>query len=214
MEQDTPNSPQRKPRRPPKPPKKITADYLHNAGLYYLQRFAASSSHFRRVMTRKIEKSCRYHDGQDRDECLKLLDRLVARFEESGLLNDEGYSRGMVASLRRRGLSARAIHARLSAKGLSAAQIEQALGDHGEDRSPDETDLIAALRLARRKRIGPWAPPRHEEPDIEKRAVGKAAAPRADKDLSTLARAGYSYDIAHRVMTMDYETAVEMITWL
>lgn len=195
MTQDNTETARGKPRRDRKPPKKITADYLHNSGLHYLQRFPASTGHFRTVMMRKVDKSCRHHTGQDREACAKLVDELVAKFCAMGLLDDAGYSRGMVTSLRRRGLSARGIHAKLSAKGLGREQIEQALSAY-TDEHEGESEITAALRLARRKRIGPFA---------------VKAVENNDRHLAALARAGFGYDIASRVLNMDRESAEELL---
>lgn len=195
MTQDNTESGAGKPRRERKPPKKITADYLHNSGLHYLQRFPASTGHFRTVMMRKVDKSCRHHTGQDREVCARLVEELVAKFCQMGLLDDAGYSRGMVTSLRRRGLSARAIQAKLSGKGLGREHIDKALSDFADEHG-GETEIVAALRLARRKRIGPFA---------------TKAAESTDKHLAALARAGFSYDIASRVIQMDHESAEDML---
>lgn len=195
MDEDKPENGPRKPRREKKPPKKISADYLYNSGLYYLQRFPASAGHFRAVMMRKVDKSCRHHKDQDRETCARLVDDLVARFVDMGLLNDTGYARGMVTSLRRRGLSQRAIEAKLSAKGLKRDQIAAALSEHADDRPKSEVELLAALRLARRKRIGPFA----------------ANTERAERDMAALARGGFSYDIVSKVMDMDADTAEETL---
>lgn len=195
MDEDSPQTAPRKPRREKKPPKKISADYLHNSGLYYLQRFPASAGHFRTVMMRKVDKSCRHHTGQNREDCARLVDELVAKFTDMGLLNDTGYARGMVISLRRRGLSQRAIEAKLSAKGLKSDQIAAALADHADDRPRGEVELLAALRLARRKRLGPFS----------------ADPARADREMAALARGGFAYDIVSKVMNMDSETAEETL---
>lgn len=192
MDEDNTENGPRKPRKERKPPKKITPDYLHNSGLHYLQRFPASSGHFRTVMMRKVDRSCHHHTTQDREECAKMVDALVEKFTGMGLLNDEGYSRGMVTSLRRRGLSARAINAKLSARGLSRDRITHALAEHDDERT--EPELVAALRLARRKRLGPFS-----------------GQERQEKDLATLARAGFSYDIASRVTSMDAVEAEEIL---
>lgn len=171
-----------------RPPRRISATYLHNAGLHYLGRFAASSAHFRRVLMRKIDRSCAFHTDQDREECIKLLDTLIARFQDSGLLNDGAYTRGMVESLRRRGLSSRMIHVKLSAKGLGREAIRKALETY-EDSTEDDTEFTAALKLARRKKLGPFA---------------RAPAPEnaAQKSLAVLARAGFSYETARRVLDL------------
>lgn len=164
-----------------KPPKKITADYLHNSGLYYLQRFAASSAHFRRIMMRKIDKSCMAHPEQDKETCKALLDNTVEKFIRSGLLDDGAYLRGSVESLRRRGLSARAIEAKLAAKGVPQSQVRQALGERdGED---NDADFEAAVRFAQRKRLA---------------AKGDPA-----KAMAAMARAGFDYETARRAL--DYK---------
>ena len=143
----------------PRPPKKITESYLHNSGLYYLQRFATSSGHFKTVMTRKIDKSCLHHKDQDRDECLKLLDKLVETFIELRLIDDDAYARGMVTSLRRRGLSERAIQAKLQAKRLDRDMIKETIRDYDENSGAGEhAELKAALTCAKKKRLLPFNP--------------------------------------------------------
>ncbi|MCB9991269.1 MAG: regulatory protein RecX [Rhodospirillales bacterium] len=178
-------------RKKPRPPKKITESYLQNSGMYYLERFAASTGHFKSVMMRKINKSCDWHKDQDRESCIAMLDRLVETLQAAGLLNDEHYARGMVISLRRRGLSARMIQARLKAKGLGSDHIHQALQEHAEDVSGD-ADLTAALRLAQRKKIGPY----RKTADMDEKSYNKA--------LGVFARAGYSYDICQKIMGMEH----------
>lgn len=183
-----------KTRKKPRPPKKITESYLHNSGLYYLQRFTASTAHFKKIMTRKIDKSCQWHKDQDRDSCIKMLDNIAARFQELGLLNDEAYARGMVNSLRRRGLSGRMIRAKLAAKGLGSDETEQALCRHAEDLGTDENvELIAALRLARRRKIGPYS----------REAGVKKDESAYNKALGSMARAGFSFDVCKKILDMD-----------
>lgn len=191
--QDSEKSQPEKPSRGKKrPPKKVTADWLHNAGLHYLQRFACSRSRFRSVMTRKIDRSCRAHPDQDRESCLSLLDALTEKFERLGLLDDRGYARAAAATLRRRGYSRQAVLARLSAKGLSSALAGNALEEcDGENRAAAsagrDPEIVAALRLARRKKIGPFAV---REKDF-------------DKALAALGRAGFDYETARTALRMD-----------
>lgn len=141
-----------------KPPKKITEKYLHNAGLAYLQRFPASTAHFKTVMTRKIDKSCRFHKNQSREDCIALLDPLVSKFQEFGLLDDDAYLKGMITSFRRRGLSSRQIEMKLMQKGLTGNIVKQALQNHDVEEYDTENngDLHAALIFARRRKLGPY----------------------------------------------------------
>lgn len=183
-----------KDRKTRKPPKKITESYIHNAGLYYLQRFSAGSAHFRKIMIRKIDVSCRVHSTQERDECIKMLDSLIEKFQNVGLLNDPAYAQTMVISLRRKGCSRRLIQSKLMAKSLEEPLISESLvyydGEHGEN-----SELVAALRFARRKRFGVFGQSRER-----------------DKALAALARAGFSYNIASQALDMAIEEAESLLT--
>lgn len=191
MNNDTPP-----PRKTRKKPRKATPRSLENAALHHLERFATSAENLRRVLMRRVEKSARTH-GTDRDEGSKAVDDIIARFVRSGLLDDAAYARGRVASLRRRGDSARAIVMKLRAKGVSADIIDAALVRHGRDEedAPD-AELAAAARLAKRRRLGPYR-------------VRGDRAERRERDLAALARAGFSYDIAKRVIDAATEEEID-----
>lgn len=174
-----------------KAPRKISPQYLENAALYYLQRYATSVENFRRVMTRKIRRSCTFHKTEP-EAFLPLVEDLIARYLRAGLLNDKGFAEARVSSLRRKGLSKKAIHAKLQAKGLGTAAIETALGTvdaartvDDEDRSPEMT---AALTFARKKRLGPFR--KQPTADIKQR----------QKELAAMGRAGFSYEIARAAL--------------
>lgn len=175
-------------RKGPKIPRKITEKYLYNAGLAYLQRFPAARAHFIAVMRRRIDKSCRHHTDQDKEACYALLEAAADKFGELGYLNDELYLKGMVNSLRGRGLSATAIRMKLRQKGLKEDEIAHALAAHDEENGL--SDRSAALRLCRRKRIGPYA----ASPDAAKDPATR------QKWLASLARAGFSYEDAVRAI--------------
>lgn len=187
-----------------KVPKKITERYLYNSGTYYLQRFAASSNHFRKVMMRKIDNSCYHHKEQERDKCIALLDKLIAQFQDYGLLDDEAYARGSVQSLRNRGLSERAVFLKLQQKGLDQDLIRKYL-DLIDGENNSDSELCAALKLARKKRMGPFA---REAPEITSR---EEAEKDKNRILGRFARAGFSFGIAAQVMDMSYEEAVALI---
>jgi regulatory protein len=168
-------------------PRKITGTYLYNSGLFYLQRYSASNSHFRKVMLRKIDRSCSFHTGQDRQECLKILDELIDKFNDLGLLNDSNYAKASVNSMRLKGMGEKAIIQKLSVKGLERDKILEALSCHDAD------DLFSALRLARRKHLGPYI---------------RAGTNTVDKkSLAVFARSGFSFETASKVLNMNYEEA-------
>ncbi|KLK94022.1 RecX family transcriptional regulator [Microvirga vignae] len=169
----------------PKPPRKITPAYLQRAALAYLERYASSAENLRRVLKRKVDKRCRLR-GEDPAEFQEMIDEVVAKSLRTGLIDDTRYAEARVATLRRRGGSARAIQAKLSAKGVDRATIAAALEGGEED---DEEK--AAHALARRRKLGPYRPGER--------------APYRDKDLAALARAGFRFDVARQVIDGEKE---------
>ena len=167
-----------------KRPRKVSPKSLEAAALHYLERFASSAENLRRVLMRRVFKSARVHEI-DPDEAARWIDAIVERFARSGLLDDARYAENLAHSLSRRGVALRGIRARLRQKGVASEAIDQALAGLAEDAA--DPDLTAALALARRRRLGP-----HRDP--------ASRAEFRDKDLAALARAGFSYDLARRLI--------------
>jgi regulatory protein len=162
-----------------KPPRKVSAAYLQRAAMSYLERYASSAENLRRVLRRKVDKRCRLR-GEDPAEFHEMIDEVVAKSLKIGLIDDTRYAEARVASLRRRGGSARAIQAKLSAKGLDRGTIAAALeGEEGDEEQ-------AARAFARRRKLGPFRPGER--------------APYRDKDLAAMARAGFRFDVARRII--------------
>lgn len=165
-------------------PKKVTPQHLENVALHYLARFATSAENLRRVLMRRVEMSARHH-GTDAEDGARWVDDLIRRYQGAGLLDDAAYAEARAADMLRRGVPLKGIRFRLSRKGIAGAEIDKALGVLAED--APEPDLAAAVALARRRRLGPFAPP-------------AARAERRGRDLAALARAGFDYDTARRVI--------------
>ena len=173
-------------------PLKATPEALERSAMFYLERYDSSSGHLRRLLRRKISVSARVH-GTDPEAGAAAVERLIARLTELGLLDDSRYARERVRSLRARGTSAAMIRAKLRAKSLPAAVIDAALAGGEDDAAARE--LLAALRYAKRRRLGPFRP--------EDRAA------RRERDLAALGRQGFDYEIARRVVDSDDPQALE-----
>jgi len=165
-------------------PRKATPQSLHNAALFYLERFSTSAENLRRVLIRRVERSARVHET-DRAEGLAVVDDLIARFRESGLLDDRAYAAARAKTLRRRGMPSRLIRARLRQKGVGDDDADAGLAV--ADEGAGDPDLEAAINFARRRRLGPF------RPSEDRQGTG-------EKDLAILARAGFQYDAARRIV--------------
>lgn len=176
-----------------KVPRKATRKSLENAALYYLKRFSSSSENLRRVLSRRVDRSARYHDT-DPAEGREVITEIIEKLTAQGFLNDSRYAETRVLSLHRRGASMRGIRMKLREKGVPGDVIDQALETLAEE--VGETELTAAIALARRRRLGPY------------RTRGDRNEAK-EKDLASLARAGFGYDTARRVIEAETVEALE-----
>lgn len=173
--------------------RKISERSIENAARFYLQRFATSAENLRRVLMRKVRRSACAHGDESDDELNKdgaaIVDRVISRFVQAGLLDDLKYAEGRASSLHRRGMSAGRIRQQLAQKGVGAEAADHALAALAAETAtePAALDLTAAVNLARRRRLGPFRAPL-DRPKLR------------EKDLAALARAGFGYHLAVQVI--------------
>lgn len=173
----------KKPRGAQKRPRKVSPRYLENAALHYLKRYAATVSQLRRVLGRRVDRSLREHGG-DRAEALGWIDALVDKLVRNGLINDSAYAGMKAQSLRASGRSARVIAQKLRMKGVAADVVQEKLAEATSELSEE-----AAARIwARKKRLGPF------RRDAQTRQENR------QRDLGALARAGFSFGVAKKVI--------------
>lgn len=123
----------------------------------------------------------------------ELAQEVARALAASGVVDDKAFAATRAARLMRAGRSRRVIAAHLAAKGVGSETAQALLPD-----SVDE--LPSALAYARRRRIGPF----RTDPD-------EAAA---KKDIGALARAGFSRDIAERVLAMPLDDGEALVAAL
>lgn len=156
----------------------LTYEELEKIALAYLNRFDSTAANLERVLVRRLRARGAPEEAGD------LVLRLVKRYVDAGLVDDQRYAATMAAGLRRRGASLRAIERKLAARGIERSTIGAALAAEGIDAAGE---LDAARRVARKKRLGPWR-------------VAGAGVDRGARDLAVLARAGFSFEVARRVL--------------
>ena len=164
----------RYPRRP-RPPLDETA--LKELGLSYVARFATSRAKLADYLRRKLRERGWAGSGDP-----PVAD-IVAWAAQAGFIDDPAYALSRARSLGARGYGERRV-----AMELRSAGIEEDDGAAARDHSR-ETAEEAALRFARRKRVGPYAttPPDRKE---------------SDKALAAMLRAGHAFDLARRILSL------------
>ncbi len=179
-----------KPRNPGPPP---TQDDLEKAALRYLERFSSSVAGVRRVLNRRARRAAPAPDGEA-GAFAAAIEAVLAKLIRMGLVDDGRFAEGRAGSLARRGASLFAIRRDLKMRGIAPALIDAALAQLKDEAggTSDAADRLAAIALARRRRLGPY------------RQHGVRADWR-DRDLAVLGRAGFALDVARSVIDGDRE---------
>ena len=174
-----------------------TPESLAEAALRYMARYAASEQSLRRALMNRIRRASMANEAFAQDEAARLrlndvIETIIAKHKKSGILNDAAFAEMKVGSLRRAGRSRRAIQQTLSMKGVKQDTIKQAFEARDDEEGGEQAEKDAARSLAKRRRLGIY---RQKETTPEQRR----------KDLASLARAGFSLDIARRVLAAPQE---------
>jgi regulatory protein len=180
---------------------KLSEKSLENIALYYLQRFSSSVENLRQVLRRRVDKKLRASASpstkpEQMEAWLSSIEVLLDRLQRSGLLDDARYAQSTAESLLRRGQSLKKVQLKLRSKGLNPDQIAEGLKVVRALNDGREPDGAAALAYARRRRIGPY-----------RRAPADEAKRR--KELAALARAGFSYGLARKVVEAESADSLE-----
>ncbi|WP_241657388.1 regulatory protein RecX [Aurantiacibacter suaedae] len=152
----------------------------------YVARFATSSGKLEAYLARKLRER-----GWDEGEAAPDIPALVADFVSRGYVDDEAYARARSEGLLARGYGARRVGEALRQAGIGETLREAA--------SPGEAAARrAALRLAEKRRFGPFA---LEAPDQARR----------EKQLAAMLRAGHSF--AHARLLVELTSPESAREW-
>ena len=176
-----------------KPP---TALSLANAAAEYLAKFSASKASLKRVLHNRLRRAAMRipdfaADNAAQETMKREIDNIITRHKNSGMLNDEAYAETKVNSLRRAGRSRRFIEQKLGQNGVKGDVVRGAIQKSDDGRQTtdySDAELEAATTYARKRRLGTFRTAKPTDDD------------RAKKDLSALARVGFSLDIARRAL--------------
>lgn len=166
-------------KREPKPPEPLTRRKVEDLALAYLNRFDCTA--------KKLEQ---YLRGRARKlgagaEALEWIRDTIERYQGSGMLDDARFARNFTAQLTARGKSTRAISQKLAARGVPSEVAGELLATRRQD--DPGAELEAARAYVRKRRLG------HYRSDEKREAM-------RHKDLASLARQGFSFDIAKQAL--------------
>ncbi|HET9148414.1 MAG TPA: RecX family transcriptional regulator [Acetobacteraceae bacterium] len=172
---------------------------LREAALAHLSRFAATEASLARVLYRRVDRWARQAEaaGQEPEfiqtvarSAKAAIPKVIAAARGLGAVDDAAFAASRARRLTRAGKSRRAALAHLAAKGVDPELAAETL--------PEDAgrDLAAACAYLKRRRLPPFA-------EADEAARMKA--------LASLARAGYSRDVAERALDLDGEAAESLL---
>jgi len=170
----------------PKPP---TKNRLRNIALYYLERFESSKENLRKVLYRRIDKYVFINKEYNPKQAYLWADEVVKECLEQNFVNDERFADFKINDYLTAGKSKRYIEQKLKQKGIDEAIVSQFF------ENSSYSELNTALQFAKKKKIGCF-----RENDDDKKA-------NRQKDLATLVRAGFDYDVAKTVLESENQPA-------
>ena len=106
------------------------------------------------------------------------------------------YSDSKARMFLRRGYSLNKINQSLRSKGIEDKYVKQSIEKIKENQI--EPDFVSALKLCKRRRIGP------SRPDSNRELFYK-------KDMGILARGGFSFDLSKRILDLDKKEFQKLI---
>ncbi len=176
-----------------------TPKSLRRSAMNYVERYECSISGFISVLRRKIYQSSLLHKINV-EELYEEIPSIVQEFQNNNWSNDERFAENRARALFRDGASLQAIRFKLIEKGIPANLAEQTIETLADETelSKSDIDLAAAISYAQKRRIGPFR-------------LNNDAEENKDKDLGALARRGFSFEIASKVLSTAKEELEEFI---
>ena len=165
-----------------------TIDEIRNFSYSYLEKYSPSKQQLRTYLFKKLVK--KNQKISSKREIFNLIDSVIASLDDQKLLSDKYYSDTKSKVFLKRGYSLNKIRYSLIKKGIDEKYIKASISKIKENES--EPDFFSAIKICKKRRIGP----NREESN---RALFYK------KDISILARSGFSYEISKRVLEIPKE---------
>tara|TARA_B100001248_G_scaffold101959_1_gene75865 strand:- start:34 stop:594 length:561 start_codon:yes stop_codon:yes gene_type:complete len=162
------------------------ATNLKDLAYSYLEKYNPSKQQLKVFLLKKY--LLKIKGTKSKKEVTLIIDEIITNLEKNKLLNDEMYSDSKARMFLRRGYSLNKINQSLRNKGIEEKYVKQSIEKIKENEI--DPDFVSALKLCKRRRIGPLRPESNRELFYK-------------KDMGILARGGFSFDLSKRVLDLD-----------
>ena len=159
---------------------------LKDLAYSYLEKYSPSKQQLKVYLLKKYLTKIK--GTKSKKEVTSIIDQIISNLEKNKFLNDEMYADSKARMFLRRGYSLNKINQSLRNKGIQDEYVKKSIDKIKENEI--EPDFVSALKLCKRRRIGPLRPESNRELFYK-------------KDMGILARGGFSFDLSKRVLDLD-----------
>ena len=165
-----------------------TIEEIRKFSYSHLERYSPSKQQLRTYLFKKLVK--KNQKISSKREIFNLIDSVIASLVDQKLLSDKYYSDAKSKAFLKRGYSLNKIRYSLIKKGIDEKYIKASISKIKENES--EPDFFSAIKICKKRRIGP------NREESNRSLFYK-------KDISILARSGFSYEISKKVLEIPKE---------
>ena len=169
-----------------------TIEDIRNFAYSYIEKYNPSKQQLKTHLFKKLIKI--NQKKSSKREIFNLIDSVISALIDQKFLSDKYYSDTKSKALLRKGYSLNKIRYSLIKKGIDEKYIKASISKIKENES--EPDFFSAIKVCKKRRIGPT----REESN---RSLFYK------KDISILARSGFSYEISKKVLEIPKEEFIK-----
>ena len=169
-----------------------TIEEIRKFSYSYLEKYSPSKQQLRTYLFKKLVK--KNQKISSKREIFNLIDSVIASLVDQKLLSDKYYSDAKSKAFLKRGYSLNKIRYSLIKKGIDEKYIKASISKIKENES--EPDFFSAIKICKKRRIGP------NREESNRSLFYK-------KDISILARSGFSYEISKKVLEIPKEEFIK-----
>ena len=174
-----------------------TVEEMRNFSFAYIEKYTPSKQQLKTYLLKKYLKN-KIKDINKKN-IIDLIEVVLEDLEKNKFINDKFYSKSKAKSLINRGSSINKIRNYLLLKGIKDKYIKDTI-DQIKDNNEDK-DFFSAIKVCKKKRIGPSR-------DENNRILFYK------KDISILARLGFSYETSKKVMELTKDEYLKIVNLL
>lgn len=156
----------------------LTEKRLLNITLFYLSQREASSEKVRAMLKRRLQRM-KQRGEEIPPQANEWIENIIQKVKDLSYLNDNRYAENQIRCMIQQGKSERYMTMKLATAGIDSDTVHHLLQEFESD------ELSRAIRYAQKKKLGIYNLKSDSDPQ---------------KDLAKMARAGFSYDIAHQAL--------------